>query len=182
MNGPTLDTNNTNSLLSRLKSGDDQAFRELYKAYAKAMYNISYRIVNNKDEAEDVLQESFLKAFQNIQKFENTNAFGGWLKRVVINTSIDLVRKRKLNFISVEETDIADTEEEDVQYDVVTLRECILQLPDHHRIVLSLFLFEDQSHKDIAALLNITEGTSKSHYHRAKKKLVQLIKERKHEH
>lgn len=182
MENRILDTPAHSSLLSRVKSGDNKAFQGLYTAFSKAMFNISYRIVNNKDEAEDVLQDSFLKAFQNIQKFENENAFGGWLKRVVINSSIDLVRKRKLSFISVEEANIAETEDEEIQYDVESLRACILQLPDNHRIVLSLFLFEDQSHKDIAALLNITEGTSKSHYHRAKKKLVQLIKEKKHEH
>ena len=162
------------------QNGDNSAFRELYNLYAAAMYSISYRIVNNKDEAEDVLQESFLKAFQNIRKFDNTNSFGGWLKKVVINGSIDQVRRRKISFVPIDDAkhDL-EVEEDNMRFDVETLRACIQQLPDNYRIVLTLFLFEDQSHKEIAALLNISEGTSKSHFHRAKKKLLTLLNEKK---
>ena len=170
----------TASLLAAAKNGHNAAFRELYGLYVNAMYNISYRIVNNKDEAEDVLQDSFLKAFQNISRFETTHAFGGWLKKVVINGSIDQVRKRRISFVPIDDrTNSVEIEEEDMLFDAETLRSCILELPDNYRVVLTLFLFEDQSHKEIAALLNISEGTSKSHFHRAKKKLLTLLNEKK---
>ncbi|MCW3085474.1 MAG: polymerase [Bacteroidetes bacterium] len=182
MEQQTVNTGIHSSVIAAAKNADNNAFKELYNLYSKAMYNISYRIVNNKDEAEDVLQEAFLKAFQNIQKFENAMAFGGWLKKVVINRSIDLVRKRKINFVAIDDkTQGIEEEEENAEYEVETLRSCILELPDNYRIVLTLFLFENQSHKEIATLLNISEGTSKSHFHRAKKKLLTLLKEKKHE-
>jgi RNA polymerase sigma-70 factor (ECF subfamily) len=165
------------SLITDCRNGDAKAFRALYGQFSKAMYNISIRIVNNSEEAEDVLQEAFLKAFQDMERFENENAFGGWLKRVVINCSIDLVRKRKITFVSIEDEDPVEEEDEELSYTVETLRKCIQKLPDNYRIVLTLFLFEEQSHKEIASLLNITEVTSKTHYHRAKKKLLQLLKE-----
>jgi RNA polymerase sigma-70 factor (ECF subfamily) len=171
------------SLLERIKKGDNKAFKELYSRYSKAMYNISFRIVNNRDEAEDVLQESFLKALQNLEKFENESAFGGWLKRVVMNRSIDAVRQRKISFVSLEEhAEQLEDEEKEPVYTAEILRECILQLPDNYRVILSLFLFEKQSHKDIGTMLNISEGTSKSQYHRAKKKLIKLIREKNHDH
>src|ERR1043165_7822957 len=106
------DTDTRSSLISRCKSGDRQAFKKLYDLYSKAMYNISIRIVNNSDEAEDILQESFLKAVQDMSRFESEAAFGGWLKRVVINRSIDQVRRRKPSFVSIGEND-HDLAEED---------------------------------------------------------------------
>ncbi len=181
MEQPTANTTIRPSLIAAAKNADNTAFKELYNLYAKAMYNISYRIVNNKDEADDVLQEVFIKAFQNISKFENAMAFGGWLKKVVINCSIDVVRKRRINFIAIDDKTLGvqEEEEDDAEYEVEKLRSCILELPDNYRIVLTLFLFENQTHKEIATLLNISEGTSKSHFFRAKKKLLTLLKEKK---
>jgi RNA polymerase sigma-70 factor (ECF subfamily) len=166
------------SLVTRCKEGDNSAYKELYSRYSAAMYNISLRILNNKDEAEDVLQESFLKAFQNMSRFDSEAAFGGWLKRVVMNGSIDVTRKRKINFVSLDHTHPVQEDEEEenkMAYDVETIRQCVSQLPDGYRIVLTLYLFEEQSHKDIAALLGIAESTSKSQYNRARKKLIQLM-------
>ncbi|HEY0030511.1 MAG TPA: RNA polymerase sigma factor [Bacteroidia bacterium] len=184
MNSKTESTIRT-ALLARCKKGDNKAYKELYHLYAKAMLNISIRIVNNLEKAEDVLQESFLKVFQNIEKFEQEAAFAGWLKRVVINSSIDLVRKEKHNFISLDNTDYIEPneeEEEEIVYDVGQVKKCIQLLPDGYRVVLTLYLFEDYSHREIASTLNITEGTSKSQYNRAKKKLIELLKETKHGH
>lgn len=181
MENSALKTDTVSSFITAAQNGDNSAFRKLYDLYVNAMYNISYRIVNNKDEAEDVLQESFLKAFQSIRKFDNGNSFGGWLKKVVINSSIDQVRKRRISFVPIDDvTHNLEIEEENMRFDAETLRACIQELPDNYRVVLTLFLFEDQSHKEIATLLNISEGTSKSHFHRAKKKLLTLLNEKKH--
>ena len=165
------------SLVNRCKKGDNKAYKELYGLYAKAMFNISLRIVNSTDDANDVLQEAFIKAFQSIQKFDNQAAFGGWLKRVVVNQSIDVIRKKKENFISVDQVGNLEEDEvefEEIVYDVESVRESMLELADGYRIILTLYLFEDYSHKDIASMLNISEGTSKSQYNRAKKKIIQL--------
>ncbi|MFL5763316.1 MAG: RNA polymerase sigma factor [Bacteroidia bacterium] len=171
----------TSSLIAKCKSGDRDAFRQLYDLYSKAMYNISIRIVNNAVETEDILQEVFLKAFQDMSRFENEKAFGGWMKKAVINRSIDQVRRRKIAFSSIDQEDLIEENDDDMRCSIEALRLCIQKLPDNYRLVLTLFLFEEQSHREIANALNITEGTSKSLYHRAKLKLLQLLKEHEHE-
>jgi RNA polymerase sigma-70 factor (ECF subfamily) len=169
-----------NTIIHRCKKGENSAFEEIYNKYKKAMFNISYRLLNNLDDSNDVLQESFIKAFQNISKFENEVAFGSWLKRVVINHSIDILKKQKNNSISVDELDIIDEidEPKDIKYDIEIVKKCIQELPDGYRIVLTLYLFEEYSHKEIASTLKISEGTSKSQYNRAKKKIIQLIQDK----
>ncbi|MCW3070172.1 MAG: polymerase [Bacteroidetes bacterium] len=169
-------------LVEQCKKGDDKAFRELYRLYAKPMFNASMRILNNRDEAEDVLQESFVAAFRHIRSFEEKGSFGSWLKRIVINRSLDALKKQKQNFIQVDELDIAEEEAEEengFEYDAVTLQKAIDRLPDGYRVILTLFLFEDYSHRMIAEKLGISESTSKSQYLRARKKLGTYLKEQK---
>jgi RNA polymerase sigma-70 factor (ECF subfamily) len=170
-------------LLSRCRNGENAAFKQLYERYAKAMLNASMRIVNDAGQAEDILQDSFIKAFQNMSKFEAEPAFASWLKRVVVNASIDHVRKQKNRILSAEQledvVDETEDEEEEEDYDIDVVKSAIRGLPDGYRIVLTLFLFEDYSHKEIAAMLNISEGTSKSQYMRAKQKLIVIIKNKK---
>lgn len=168
------------AIIERCRRGDRKAFQELYNLYAKAMFNISVRILNNSDEAEEVLQDSFLKVFGNIDTYDWNYSFGVWLKRIVINRSLDLLKKRKLNFVSIDEINYSEAEEkeEGIIYDVEMIKKCIRELPDGYRTVISLFLFEDHSHREIAELLGISEGTSKSQYNRAKKKLIELVKQK----
>jgi len=167
-------------LLARCRKKENSAFKELYGQYAKAMFNISLRIVNNKDEAEDILQESFVKAFNDMSRFNSAPEFSAWIKRVVVNHSLDVVRKQKNNFISIDDTDVAAPEEaqEEISYDIKTVSECLRELPDGYRAILTLFLFENYSHKEIGATLNISEGTSKSQYNRARLKLAALIQQK----
>lgn len=168
------------TLIHRCQQGDKAAFRELYDRYAKAMLNISQRIVNNTEEAEDVLQESFVAAFQNIAKIRSDAEFGGYLKKTVVNRSIDLIRKRKVDFQPLEEARyVGETEPEDEpKYDVALLQDCIRELPDGFRVVLTLYLFENYSHREIGDLFNIREGTSKSQYNRARQKLAELYRKK----
>ena len=173
--------NDKNVLIDLCKKGDRKAFEKLYNLYVKAMLNISFRIVNNRDEAEDIFQESFIKSVKNIKNFENETAYASWLKRVIINTSIDFVRKKKIEFLTMEEAEWVEDEEnedEDIIYNIQIIKACISELPDGYRIILTLYLFEDYRHKDIAAALKISEGTSKSQYNRAKKRLIELIKQK----
>lgn len=171
-------------LLDRCRKKEGNAYKKLYEQYSSAMFSISMRIVNNRDEAEDILQESFLKAFKDMSRFNNRAAFGSWLKRVVINHSLDVVRNQKLNFISIEDATDIETEdrEEEIQYDITTVTECINQLPQGYRVILTLFLMEEYSHKEISEMLGISEGTSKSQYNRARKKLATLITQKTFSH
>lgn len=168
------------AIIERCRNGERKAFQELYDLYAKAMFNISLRILNNSDEAEEVLQDSFLKAFDKINTYDKNYAFGAWLKRIVINRSLDVLKKRKLFFVPLEEGSFVPKEEEEAEeiYSVEIIKKCVAELPDGYRTILTLFLFEDCSHKEIAEMLNISEGTSKSQYNRARKKLAELIKTR----
>lgn len=168
-------------LVEQCKKGDQKAFQELYRLYSKAMFNISMRILNNRDEAEDVLQESFVAAFRHIQSFNEKGSFGGWLKRIVINKSIDAAKKQRQDFVSLSDIDLPEEEAEEesaVTYDAASLQKAIELLPDGYRIILTLFLFEDYSHRMIAEKLNISESTSKSQYLRARKKLNLILNEK----
>ena len=169
----------TNSeLINLCKSGKKEAFKELYNLYSKAMYNVCVRMLNNTNDAEDVLQESFISAFTHIHQYNQKASFGSWLKRIVINKCIDAIRERNDNLIPLNDKDIAVDEKMDedvITYDVESVKNGIRQLPDGYRVIITLFLFEDYTHRMIADKLNISEGTSKSQYARARKKLVQLI-------
>ncbi len=169
-------------LVARCKQGDMQSFRALYQRYAKAMYNTSLRIVNNSSDAEDVLQESFISAFSHLDDFDYSSAFGAWLKRIVINKSISLLRKRKLMTVDIETTAAAETadgpaySEEETGLQVEKIKKAMIQLPNGYRAVLSLVLFEDCSYEEVGSLLNITATTARTQYHRARQKLWQILK------
>jgi RNA polymerase sigma-70 factor (ECF subfamily) len=142
------------------------------------MYNVALRIVNDEAEAEDVLQEAFLDAFNRIADFRQETTFGLWLKQIVINRAINYLRKRKAEFVSIEEVEIADvvsSDEEETLFKVEAVKAAINELPDGYRVVLTLYLFEGYDHEEIAHILKITENTSRSQYMRAKRKLNSLL-------
>ncbi len=161
--------------------GDRQAQFQFYKLYSKAMYNISYRITNNEMDAEDVLQESFVSAFKNMNKYQGTASIGAWLKRIVINTAINTVKKRKVELLPIEEHDyfpeLESTDDSELYLNVDKIRNAVQKLPDGYRLVFSLYLLEGYDHGEIASILEITESTSKSQYNRSKKKLKEILKE-----
>ncbi len=167
------------ALVHQCKAGNRAAQFELYKLYAKAMYNIALRILNYEEEAEDVLQEAFLDAFNRIDTFREETTFGLWLKQIVINKSINYLRKRKMEFVSTDEIDVADEEsydESETQLQAEAIRKAIQLLPDGYRVVLSLYLLEGYDHEEISHILKISESTSRSQYMRAKKKLQEILK------
>jgi RNA polymerase sigma factor (sigma-70 family) len=170
-------------LVERCKRGDPQSFQQLYRQYSKAMYNTGLRIVNNSADAEDVLQESFLDAFRSLHDFHYRSTFGAWLKKIVINKSINILRKRRNDFVDMESTELeAVTEEEpekeeDIQYKVEVVKRMITRLPDGYRTVLSLYLLEGYDHEEISQILNISHNTVRTQYVRAKQKLLTIIKQ-----
>lgn len=169
------------TLVEQSKKGDRKAQFALYHQYVDAMFQISLRMLNNRADAEDILQESFVKAFKNLKQFKYESSFGAWLKKIVINNCINHLKKRKLNWIAIEDAqfDVSEETAENNQYQlpkIEQVKETIKQLPDGFRVVLTLYLFEGYDHKEISQILNISESTSKTQYYRAKNKLRQLIK------
>lgn len=135
-------------------------------------------MLNDREDAKDVLQESFISAFKNIHQYSGKVSFGSWLKRIVINACITAIKKRNNNIIPLEERDLPEEpleEETRIAYTIEDVKAAVSELADGYRIILSLYLFEDYGHKMIAEKLNISEGTSKSQYSRARKKLMELI-------
>ncbi|MBX3254153.1 MAG: RNA polymerase sigma factor [Chitinophagaceae bacterium] len=169
-------------LVQRCREGDALSFRKLYEHYARAMYNTSLRIVNNAAEAEDILQESFIDAFHNIAGFENRSSFGAWLKQIVINKSINQLKKKKISLVEIERAGVEDQREEeamneqDIQWQVAKIKQAIQQLPAGYRTVLSLYLLEGYDHEEIAGIIGVAESTTRTQYIRAKQKLLNIIK------
>ena len=158
--------------------GDRSAQHQLYNLYAKAMYNICYRMTNDGDEAADVLQESFISAFNNLGSYRGTASFGAWLKRIVVNKSINHIRARKMNLVPLEEVEVAgdvEVRDEDLFMDIDKIKSAIARLPDGYRVVCSLYLLEGYDHKEISERLGISESTSKSQYNRAKARLKKIL-------
>lgn len=169
-------------LVERCRQGDSRSFEALYQKYSKAMYHASLRIVNNTGEAEDVIQEAFLDAFSSIETFQYKSTFGAWLKKIVINKSINQLRKRKMDMIDIEKTNVSYLPEEEVldeneiQFKVEEIKKAVKLLPNGYRTVLSLYLFEGYDHEEIAEILRVSHATVRTQYMRAKMKLVSLIK------
>lgn len=148
------------------------------------MFNVCLRMVPQRDVAEDVLQEAFLKAFTRIDSFKFDSTFGAWLKRIVVNTAINYLRKKKV------ETDYLDDlqhqaemlpEEEDSGFldeellNTAAIQKAVSKLPEGYRVVFSLYAIEGYDHGEISEILGISNGTSKSQYNRAKTKLKELL-------
>jgi RNA polymerase sigma-70 factor (ECF subfamily) len=170
-------------LLDGCKEGDQKAQFQIYKLYYKAMYNTSLRIVNDPMEAEDIMQEAFLSAFEKIDTYSGTVSFGAWLKKIVVNRSLDYLNKRKAVFEDIEShvgikddsyEETARNEEIDVRVEEV--KGAIDRLPDGYRVILSLYLLEGYDHDEIADILSITSSTSRSQLSRAKQKLIMELK------
>jgi len=170
-------------LIDKSINGDEGAMSKLYVLYSKAMFNSCLRITNNRDDAEDVLQEAFTSAFRNLKLYRGESAFGAWLKRIVINKAINHVNKKRLDLTELmEEKHDVVLERTDVSYDekkfrVEKIKKAMNKLPQGYRIVFSLYLLEGYDHQEIGEILNITTSTSKSQFNRAKKKVRQLMEE-----
>ena len=167
--------------VERCKGGDPQAFAGLYEKYARAMYHTSLRIVANQADAEDVLQEAFTDAFRSLEDFHYKSTFGAWLKRIVINKSINQLRKRKMDLIDIEKSQLVYLSEEEtpdeneIQLQVEDIKKAVLLLPNGYRTVLSLYLFEGYDQEEIADILRVSHATVRTQYMRAKQKLLGLI-------
>ncbi|WP_338815066.1 sigma-70 family RNA polymerase sigma factor [Bernardetia sp. Wsw4-3y2] len=200
MSNPTVDTNYEEpnaELIEKVRLGSQKAQYQLYEKYVRAMYHVCVRIVGKGHEAEEVLQDAFVRAFMRIEEYRGDAAFGAWLKRIVINTSINFLQKKKIDLVSLDEMLVEPAIEEDENSEndfaemniqtgisekitkhnseVSRVKEAINKLSDGYRIVLSLYLFEGYDHEEIGEILGISSSTSKSQYSRAKKRLRTML-------
>lgn len=169
-------------LIAESIGGNNKARYQLYQLYSKAMFNVCYRMMNNREDAEDMLQETFIQAFQKLETFRNESGFGTWLKTITIHTCINALNKRKLDlkyFDEMHRFDAVEEEPEEALYTTQNILEAMNQLPEGGRIVFSLYLLEGYDHGEIAQILNITESTSKTQYMRAKRRVYEILKQTK---
>jgi RNA polymerase sigma-70 factor (ECF subfamily) len=165
------------------KRGNERAKYELYKLYAKAMFIVCYRLMNNREEAEDMLQEAFTQAFLKLDTFRYESSFGAWLKRIVVNTCINEINRRKVDLTFSEDFyqhDLTEEEKEtEARFTVENIMSAMKQLPEGGRMVFSLYLLEGYDHVEISKILKISESTSKSQFMRAKRRIVEILEQQK---
>jgi RNA polymerase sigma-70 factor (ECF subfamily) len=170
-------------LIDGCRRGDQKAQFQIYKLYYKAMYNTSLRIVNDTMEAEDIMQEAFLSAFEKIGTYSGTVSFGSWLKKIVQNRSLDYLSKNRRmiygdieSFHEIEDSTVKEfglCEEPDTRLRKV--KEAIKRLPEVYRNIVSLYLLEGYDHEEISEILSIPSSTSRSQFSRARNKIINEI-------
>ncbi|MFN8265978.1 MAG: sigma-70 family RNA polymerase sigma factor [Chitinophagaceae bacterium] len=165
-------------LIRRCLEGERKAQKELYDQYASKMYAVCLRYMSKSEDAQDILQDGFIKIFKNLDRFRGDGSFEGWMRRIFVNTAIEQLRKKKLD-ISISE------KEENIEVKAPTpidnlnqkdLLRIIKELSPGYRTVFNLYVVEGYSHKEIADIMNISEGTSKSQLARARVILQEKIK------
>lgn len=165
-------------LVEACKRGKRLAQRELYDRYAKAMLNTAHRILNDREEARDVLQESFLKVFQRMGQYRSEASLGAWIKRIVVNTSLNQLKKRGSLLMvdrDLKEEPAEPEPQPDFDMHLQLAMNALAALPDGYRTVVSLYLLEGYDHSEISEILGVSISTSLSQYARGKKKLRTII-------
>ena len=169
-------------IVEQCKRNSRKAQLQLYNKYCDGMYIVAMRFVKDTMEAEDIVQEAFIKAFTKLEQFKGDVTFGAWLKRIVINKCIDTIKSKKQQVTELDEVHlkVVDTAYEDewLVDDAITLdevKQAINELPDKYRYVVMLYLIEGYDHQEIAQILNITEVASRTQLSRGKSKLKELL-------
>ena len=170
-------------LIARCKLGDPAAYTVLYNQHATVVYNTILRLIAHTGEAEDILQETFVAAFSQINDFRNTGGFAAWIKRIAINKSIDTIRRRKMRLVEFEPESTPEEEQEEVideaefEFTMEAIAEAIDALPEGYRAVFNLYAVENIPHTEIARMLGIEHSAVRTQYHRAKQKILNTLKE-----
>ena len=175
--------NTHNTLVESCRKGNRKAQFELYRLYSRTMYNVCLRIVKNELDAEDVLQNAFVDIFSKMDSFRFESSIGAWIKRIVVNHSINFLKQRRLQFETFEDKhqDSISNPSDDSDISRITLnveqiKKALYALPDGYRVVFSLYLLEGYDHQEIGEILGISEATSKSQYSRAKNKIREILR------
>ncbi|MCD4683806.1 MAG: sigma-70 family RNA polymerase sigma factor [Bacteroidales bacterium] len=163
-------------------AGKRRAQNQLYQKYAPGMFGVCLRYCKNIAEAEDILQEGFIKVFKNVKKYRKEGSFEGWIRRIMVNSAITHFNKNKIHFEEIDEEKMespeeAETNETFAPVDQEILLNLIQNMPEGYRMVLNLYVFEGYNHKEISDILNISENTSKSQLSKARKYLKNKLEE-----
>ena len=167
-------------LITESINGNVLAQRQLYDLFAGAMFYTCNNMMPNREEAEDMLQESFSKAFATLEKFRFESSFGTWMKRIVVNKCINELKRKKTDLIfteSMEDFEEVGDEELPVELNINAVKEAMNLLPEGGKLVFKLYLLEGYNHREIAEILGVSESNSKSQYMRAKNKIKELLKQ-----
>lgn len=172
-------------LIEACRENSRRAQLKLYNQYCEGMYYVALRFMKDSMEAEDAMQEAFIKAFTNLHQFSGEVSFGAWLKRIVINKCLDKLKARKLELIAINEQVLGTVEEEDnwnvaENVGIEEVKNEIENLPGKYKYPLMLYLLEGYDHEEISEILNITQVASRTLVHRGKKKLQQELKTLNH--
>lgn len=173
-------------LVKACKQNSRDAMEKIYNAFMPRMLAVSFRYCKNQSDAEDIVQDAFIKVFKNIKKYKHNGTLGSWIERIVVNNAIDHWHKTKKTVLIdksefIEEKEVLEIDEFeknhfDQQFSADKLRILIHDLPDQYRYVLNLYAIEGYSHKEIGEILKIKESTSRSNYARARKKLLENMR------
>lgn len=166
------------TITEQAKKGSSSAREYLYRQYARPIYNICVRMTGDKQQAEDMLHEAFITAFNDLKSLRNESAFGGWLKKIAIRQCLKHRKKESLIIVSTETSGLIEEPEETwmQQISIQQINNAICELPNGCRQIFTLYAVEDWSHKEIAEEMGISESTSKSQYQRARKLLRNKLK------
>ena len=176
--------NELDDLIYKCKCGNRGAMEKIYKLFSSKMYALCLRLSRDQDDAKDNLQDGFIKVFDSIKSYKNLGSFEGWIKKIITNICLEKIRKSK-NIYSLSEMNLEISDEEvSLDFDtrdigIEKLREFVYELPHKYRLVFTLYVLEDFSHKQIALSLGISEGTSKSNLSRARDLLKRKINDYK---
>lgn len=175
----TIYENIHQEIIDQCRDGSQKAQFQLYKLYYKPMFSVCMRLLNNETDAEDVMQEAFLSAFRKIDTYKGEVSFGAWLKKIVINRSLDYLKKRKVKFEEINEKSnkFIDHQMETKEVNMKVIKDAIQKLPDGYRVVLSLYLIEGYDHEEISEILGISNSNSRTQFLRAKNKLREILKD-----
>lgn len=167
-------------LISKSKKGNQKAQIKLYDLFCEAMFFIACRYLKNEEEAKDAMQDAFLKAFLNLESYKKDNSFGAWLKKIVINTCIDILKKKKLETISLDNYPLEILDDTNWNFDANIDKKEILYAIDSlkikYQIVIKLYLIEGYDHEEISEILKIPVKTSRTQLRRGKLALRNLLK------
>ncbi|MEM6685155.1 MAG: sigma-70 family RNA polymerase sigma factor [Bacteroidota bacterium] len=172
-------------LIEKCKHNDRKAQLHLYRQYCEGMFLVANRFLKHTQDAEDAMQEAFINAFQKIDQYNAEVSFGAWLKKIVINKSLDKLRAKQKYYLDIDEAKLEVVADETnwETSDETTLEEVkseIEKLPEKYRVVVILFLLEGYDHQEISEILNISSTASRTQLLRGKKKLQQALKKRNH--
>jgi RNA polymerase sigma factor (sigma-70 family) len=167
-------------IIDKCSSGDTRAQEKLYRMFASKMFGVCLRYARDRSEAEDNLQDGFIKVFSNIKKFRFEGSFEGWMRRIMVNVSLGKYRKHNvlMPVDDIEKFDLPYLSEDIIaKLDALQLLELIQQLSPRYRMVFNLFVMEGMGHQEISKIMNISVGTSKSNLARAREILKRKVQD-----